>query len=63
MWEFFNKTGFIYNMDGPYYGDPWASTKHPYHRGLEDSQWEQWKTLVKVIHELYEVKEESYSHF
>lgn len=53
MWEFFNKTGFMtYNMDGPYHGDPCASTKHPHHRGLEDSQWEQWKTQVEVIHEL-----------
>lgn len=52
-----------YNMDGPYHGDPCASTKHPHHRGLEDSQWEHWKTLVEVIHELYGVKEESDSHF
>lgn len=41
-----------YNMDGPYHGDPCASDKHPHHRGLADSQWEQWKTQVEVIHEL-----------
>jgi hypothetical protein len=53
MWEFFDKTGLMtYNMDGPYHGDPCASTEHPYHRGLEDSHWQQWKTQVGVIHEL-----------
>ncbi len=53
MWEFFDKTGLMtYNMDGPYHGDVCASTQHPHHRGLEDSQWEQWKTQVEVIHEL-----------
>ena len=53
MWKFFDKTGFMtYNMDGPYHGDVCASTRHPHHRGLEDSQWEQWKTQVGVIHEL-----------
>ena len=53
MWEFFDKTGFMtYNMDGPYHGDPCASTVHPHHMRLEDSQWQQWKTQVEVIHEL-----------
>lgn len=53
MWEFFDKTGFMtYNMDGPYHGDPCASKEHPYHTGLEDSQWQQWSTQVGVIHEL-----------
>lgn len=53
MWEFFDKTGFMtYNMDGPYHGDPCASTVHPHHTRLEDSQWQQWKTQVEVIHEL-----------
>lgn len=53
MWEFFDKTGLMtYNMDGPYHGDPCASTVHEYHHGLYDSQWEQWKTQVEVIHEL-----------
>lgn len=53
MWEFFDRTGFMtYNMDGPYHGDVCASDKHPHHRGLADSQWEQWKTQVEVIHEL-----------
>lgn len=53
MWEFFDRTGLMtYNMDGPYHGDPCASTEHPHHRGLNDSQWEQWKSQVEVIHEL-----------
>ncbi len=53
MWEFFDKTGLMtYNMDGPYHGDPCASTVHPYHTGLEDSQWQQWKSQVEVLHEL-----------
>lgn len=29
--------------DGPYPGDLCASASHPYHRGLADSQWKQWK--------------------
>lgn len=53
MWEFFDKTGFLtYSIDGPYHGDLCASTKHRYHRGLKDSQWEQWKMQVNIIHEL-----------
>lgn len=52
MWKFYDRTGFTsYNVDGPYHGDICASTTHKYHRGLEDSQWEQWKTQVDVIHE------------
>lgn len=53
MWEFFDKTGLkTFNMDGPYHGDPCASTEHPHHTGLEDSQWQQWKSQVEVLHEL-----------
>lgn len=53
MWEFFDRTGFkSFNMDGPYHGDPCASTVHPYHSGLEDSQWKQWSFYVEVLHEL-----------
>ena len=53
MWEFFDKTGLMtFNMDGPYHGDACASTEHPYHTGFKDSQWQQWKTQVEVIHEL-----------
>ncbi|MCK7557450.1 alpha-galactosidase [Chitinophaga sedimenti] len=41
--EYFIKTtGFdIFENDGPYPGDICASTTHPGHRGLDDSQWAQ----------------------
>ena len=40
--EFIQKTGLdIFENDGPYPGDVCASTKHPGHKGLEDSQWAQ----------------------
>jgi hypothetical protein len=32
--------------DGSYPGDVCASTTHPGHRGLADSQWTQWRTIV-----------------
>lgn len=39
---FMTKTGFdIFENDGPYPGDVCASTTHPGHEGLEDSQWKQ----------------------
>ena len=39
---FMSKTGFdIFENDGPYPGDRCASTTHPGHHGLEDSQWRQ----------------------
>ena len=39
---FIKKTGLdIFENDGPYPGDVCASTKHPGHKGLEDSQWAQ----------------------
>lgn len=53
MWEFFDKTGLMtYNMDGPYHGDVCAATHHKYHHNLYDSQWQQWKQQVRVLHEL-----------
>lgn len=36
----------VLEHDGSYPGDVCASTKHPGHRGLEDSQWTQWKTIT-----------------
>ena len=52
MWKFYERSGFmVYSADGPYHGDACASTVHKYHRGLADSQWEQWKHQVGVIHE------------
>jgi hypothetical protein len=39
---FFSQTGFnIWENDGPYPGDICASTTHPGHKGLDDSQWRQ----------------------
>jgi hypothetical protein len=40
--NFLEKTGFdIWENDGPYPGDVCASSVHPGHRDLEDSQWKQ----------------------
>jgi hypothetical protein len=36
----------ILEHDGSYPGDTCASTKHPFHRGLDDSQWVQWRALT-----------------
>jgi hypothetical protein len=45
--QFFEKTGFdLLEHDGSYPGGLCASTEHPGHRGLEDSQWIQWKTIT-----------------
>jgi hypothetical protein len=43
---FFEKTGCaILEHDGSYPGDVCASTNHPGHRGLKDSQWTQWRVI------------------
>ncbi len=40
--KFITETGFdLLEHDGPYPGDVCASTKHPSHKGLDDSQWVQ----------------------
>jgi hypothetical protein len=40
--NFYTETGFdIFENDGPYPGDVCASSSHPGHKGLEDSQWVQ----------------------
>jgi len=40
--KFITETGFdLLEHDGPYPGDVCASTKHPGHKGLDDSQWVQ----------------------
>jgi hypothetical protein len=47
---FYSKTGFdIWENDGPYPGDVCASTLHPGHVGLKDSQWRQ----MEIQKELY----------
>lgn len=44
--SFIEKTGIsVLEHDGSYPGDLCASMKHPGHRGLEDSQWTQWKKI------------------
>ncbi|HZR19417.1 MAG TPA: hypothetical protein VFE51_19175 [Verrucomicrobiae bacterium] len=44
--QFFEKTGCnVLEHDGSYPGDVCASTSHPGHLGLADSQWKQWKTI------------------
>jgi hypothetical protein len=47
LYAFYEKTGMdLLEHDGSYAGDRCASTNHPGHRGLEDSQWLQWKTIT-----------------
>lgn len=44
---FIEQTGLdLIEHDGSYPGDVCASTSHPGHRGLNDSQWKQWKTIT-----------------
>ena len=46
--RFFEATGFdILEHDGSYPGDVCASTSHPGHRGLADSQWTQWAEITE----------------
>jgi hypothetical protein len=45
---FFERTGLdVLEHDGSYPGDVCASTSHPGHRGLADSQWTQWRTITE----------------
>ena len=46
LYHFYEETGFsIFEHDGSYPGDVCASTTHPGHKGLNDSQYMQWKKL------------------
>jgi len=36
----------LFEHDGSYPGDLCASTRHPGHRGLADSQWTQWQKII-----------------
>jgi len=48
---FLEKTGFdIFENDGPYPGDLCASTVHPGHTGLADSQWRQMELQKELYH-------------
>jgi hypothetical protein len=52
---FFSQTGFdIWENDGPYPGDVCASTTHPGHKGLDDSQWRQMEIQKELYHWLSE---------
>ncbi len=45
---FIESTGMgVLEHDGSYPGDLCVSTKHPGHRGLEDSQWTQWTRIAR----------------
>ncbi|MDB5088807.1 MAG: alpha-galactosidase, partial [Mucilaginibacter sp.] len=49
--HFFTITGFdIFENDGPYPGDVCASTTHPGHKGLDDSQWRQMEIQKGLYH-------------
>jgi len=52
MWKTIEGAGMGgFAPDGPYHGDPCGATNHPHHKGLEDSQWAQWKWMCQVLHE------------
>jgi hypothetical protein len=47
--SFMENTGLaILEHDGSYPGDTCASINHPFHRGLEDSQWVQWRAITDL---------------
>jgi hypothetical protein len=47
LYRFFETTGCgVLEHDGSYPGDLCASTQHPGHRGLADSQWAQWQEIT-----------------
>jgi len=47
LYAFYEKTGFdMLEHDGSYPGDVCASTVHPGHGGLDDSQYRQWRTIT-----------------
>jgi hypothetical protein len=53
--EFFDRTGFKMTLwDGPYHGEPCASTQHKNHKGINDSQYRQWQNYVELMHDLLE---------
>ena len=53
MLHFFEATGMdILEDDGSYPGDLCASTEHAHHRGLNDSQWNQWRTITGFYQKL-----------
>ena len=48
---FIERTGMTcFEHDGSYPGDVCASTKHTYHKGLNDSQWNQFYRITELYH-------------
>lgn len=48
---FFERTGMTcFEHDGSYPGDVCASTSHTYHKGLKDSQWNQFHKVTELYH-------------
>ena len=48
---FIEKTGMTcFEHDGSYPGDVCASTSHPHHKGLQDSQWNQFHKITELYH-------------
>lgn len=48
---FFEETGMmLFEHDGSYPGDVCASTEHTHHKGLEDSQWNQFSKINELYH-------------
>lgn len=48
---FFERTGMTcFEHDGSYPGDVCASTTHAHHKGLADSQWNQFKKITELYH-------------
>ena len=46
LYDFYSETGMnLLEHDGSYPGHICASTTHPGHRGVDDSQWNQWKMI------------------
>ena len=51
LYNFYEKTGQdVLEHDGSYPGDVCASTTHPGHRGLDDSQWKQFREIADFYH-------------
>jgi len=49
--NFYEQTGLtLLEHDGSYPGDICASTKHTYHKGLNDSQWKQFYRITDLYH-------------
>lgn len=53
--RFISETGMrCFEHDGSYPGDVCASTVHPGHHGLEDSQWNQYQKIIGFYHRMCE---------